>query len=129
MPITTKKTAGGGTNAARNAKSRYSQGGPTEQWRERLGWWERDLGTLRKDDTDLFITLTAKYDKRPDTLAADWFGSSLLMWLVLQFNSIVDINEEFIAGKVIRLPTTTRVMFDYLNKRTGGVPPSTSLSA
>ena len=110
-------------NSVDNTKSRYTQGGDTEVFRERLGWWERDLETLKEDDTDEFIVITPKYDRRPDMVAADFLGSALLSWMVLQFNNIVDINEEFVAGKNIRLPTSRRVLFDFLNKSTGGIPP------
>ena len=111
-------------NSLDNAKGRYTQGGDTETFRKRLGWWERDLDSLRRDDTDVQLTIAPKYDKRPDLLAADYFGSALLMWMVLQYNHIVDINEEFVAGVRISLPTTQRVLFDFLNKPTGGVPPT-----
>ena len=110
-------------NSLDNAKGRYTQGGETEAFDQRLGWWERDLETLNQNDTDLFVIIQSKYDKRPDLFAADYFGSSLLMWTVLQFNNIVDINEEFITGKTIRMPVQERVLFDFLNKRTGGVVP------
>ena len=111
------------SNSVEYQYSRYVQGGLTDRYNNRLGWWERDLDLLVEDDTDVFITIAPKYDKRPDLLAADYFGSTLLMWLVLQFNNIVDINEEFIAGKRIRMPATQRVLFDFLNKPTGGIPP------
>jgi hypothetical protein len=111
-------------NAVDNAKSRYTQGGDTETFNRRLGWWERDLDSLREDDSDEFITLSTKYNLRPDLLAVDIYGSSLLGWLILQFNNIVDINEEFITGKTLRLPTQQRVLFDFLNKRTGGISPA-----
>ena len=117
-------------NSLDNAKGRYTQGGETEAFDQRMGWWERDLETLRQNDNDIFIIIQPKYDKRPDLFAADFYGSSLLMWLVLQFNNIVDINEEFVQGKEVRLPATQRVLFDFLNKRTGGVVPrSTSITS
>ena len=116
-------------NSVDGAKSRYSQGGETEEFEERLGWWERDLETLQERDDDIFITIASKYDKRPDLFAADFYGSTLLMWVVLQFNNIVDINEEFIMGKTIRMPTMERTLFDFLNKRTGGIPPRVDITA
>lgn len=113
-------------NSTQNSKSRYTQGGDTETFQRRLGWWERDLENFQHADDDVFITIANKYDRRPDVLAADYFGSAQLMWLVLQYNSIVDINEEFLAGKRIRLPNTSRALFSMLNKSTGGVPPSSN---
>ena len=94
--------------------SRYTQGGETERFEERLGWWERDL----------FIQIAPQYDKRPDKMATDLFGRPTLMWIILQFNSIVDINEEFRAGKTIRVPEPSRAQLTFLNKATGGVTPA-----
>lgn len=112
-------------NSVENAKSRYTQGGETERFQQRLGWWERDT-SLRFADDDVIVNISPKYDRRPDLFASDYFGSSLLQWVVLQFNNIVDINEEFLAGKQIRVPNQQRVLFDFLNKRTGGIPPKTT---
>ncbi len=103
-------------------ESRYVQGGETETFDKRLGWWERDIITVSQDASDIFITIASQYDKRPDRLAFDMYGRSGLQWLVLQYNSIVDINEEFIAGREIRLPEPSRASLTFLNKRTGGIP-------
>ncbi len=109
-------------NSVQNRESRYTQGGETETFDNRLGWWERDINNLSPDASDLFITIAPQYDKRPDRLAFDMYGRSGLQWLVLQYNSIVDINEEFISGKEIRLPDPSRATLTFLNKRTGGKP-------
>jgi len=109
-------------NSVQSRESRYVQGGDTDVFENRLGWWERDIGTFQDDATDLFITIAPQYSKRPDRLAFDMYGRSGLQWLVLQYNNIVDINEEFLAGKKIRLPDPSRAAFSFLNKRTGGIP-------
>jgi hypothetical protein len=44
------------------------------------------------------------------------------MWLVLQYNSIVDINTEFVAGESIILPTFERAQTQILTKSVGGNP-------
>lgn len=108
--------------SVQQSKSRYTQGGDTEVFERRLGWWERL--PLEKSSDDMRITLSVQYDKRPDRLAADYFGSSAFMWLVLQYNSIVDINEEFVAGKEIRLPEVSRGLITFTGRRTGGVEPA-----
>lgn len=105
-----------------NRESRYVQGGETETFDNRLGWWERDIFTVSQDASDIFLTIAPQYDKRPDRLAFDMYGRSGLQWLVLQYNHIVDINEEFIAGREIRLPDPSRASLTFLNKRTGGIP-------
>ncbi len=96
--------------------SRYVQGGDTEKFPKRLGWWERRV--IQTADDDVTVQIPSKYDKRPDLLAAEIYGRSTLMWVVLQFNNIVDINVEFVAGRTIRLPTPKRVMTQILTKST-----------
>lgn len=110
-------------NSTDGKRSRYVQGGTTERYSTRLGWWERQI--LEKNTTDVAVTITSKYALRPDLLAAEFYGDSRLQWLVLQFNNIVDINIEFVEGKEILLPSPSRVTFGMLNNSTGGVPPTT----
>jgi hypothetical protein len=111
-------------SSVENREARYVQGGETDVFENRLGWWERDLETFSFQASDLFVTIAPQYDKRPDRMAFDMYGRSGLQWLILQYNSIVDINEEFRSGKEIRLPDPSRATFSFLNKKTGGVPPS-----
>jgi len=98
--------------------SRYVQGGQTFRTDVRLKWWERRK--LEKRDTDLFFEITPKYAGRPDLIAFDVYNNVALNWLVLQYNTIMDINLELIAGKTIRLPTPERVIFDIINQTSGG---------
>ena len=112
-------------NSTDSRDSRYTQGGETEKFEERLGWWERDLDSFLEQTDDVFVTIAPQYDRRPDKMASDMFGRSTAMWVILQYNSIVDINEEFRAGKRIRVPEPSRAQFTILNKPTGGVTPST----
>ena len=109
-------------NSVQNRESRYVQGGDTDVFENRLGWWERDIATFVPDSTDIILTIGPQYDRRPDKLAFQLYGRANLQWLVLQYNSIVDINEEFIAGKEIRVPDPSRASLGFLNKRTGGIP-------
>lgn len=101
-----------------NKSSRYVQGGLTDLYEKRLGWWDRY--TFTKDDTDMVVTLDSKYHQRPDLLAYDMYGSSNYEWLVLQYNNILDIITEFVVGKEIRLPTKSRADRDFLVSQTGG---------
>lgn len=116
--MATKKTASRSSNATDIRESRYVQGGTTDRYRTRLGWWERKL--FPQSDTDFTITILASEDRRPDLVAARIYGKSSLAWLVLQYNNIVDIQTEFTTGTEIRLPTQRRVMLDFLNQPTGG---------
>lgn len=112
-------------NSTESRDSRYTQGGETERYEERLGWWERDLESFPESSDDVFVTIGPAYDKRPDKMASDLYGRPTMMWIILQYNTIVDINEEFRAGKRIRIPEPSRAQLTFLNKPTGGVPPAT----
>ena len=94
--------------------SRYVQGGSTDQFPDRLGFWVRRA--FPQDNTDEFFTLTPRYDRRPWLLAFDKYHEVELMWFILQYNTILDINTEFVTGKVILLPTATRVRIDLLSR-------------
>ena len=98
--------------------SRYVQGGETFRTNVRLKWWEKRI--FPKKDTDLFFEITPKYVGRPDLIAFDVYNNVALNWLVLQYNTIMDINLELVAGKIIRLPRKDRVIFDIINQTTGG---------
>jgi len=94
--------------------SRYVQGGNTDIFTERLGWWEKiDLHENQYGDI-VINSLIAVYDKRPDLLSYDVYGRSDFEWIILQYNNIVDINEEFITGVKIMLPNRLRVFGDIM---------------
>lgn len=90
--------------------SRYVQGGTTQMLGNKLGWWERTILFARADD--ISFPLTAKYHQRPDLLAHAAYGKASYMWLVLQYNNILDVNTEFVEGKMISLPSPSRVTFE-----------------
>ena len=100
--------------------TRYVQGGLTDVYPTRIGWWERYPMEFREDD--IIYTIPPEHSLRPDKVAHAFYGRSSYMWIVLQYNSIVDINLEFVTGKEIRIPPMERVTFDILNKNTGGNP-------
>lgn len=105
------------TNARSNnsTRGRYVAGGTVESFPTRLGWWERKI--ISKSASDVKIVVTPRYHQRPDLLAFDMYGTATLMWLVLQFNSIIDINTEFLVGTEISLPTKSRVFSQILSTR------------
>lgn len=94
--------------------SRYSQGGSTDVHPNRLGWWEREV--IPTADDDIEVKITSRYEGRPDLIAFDLYGKASLTWVILQFNNILDINTEFVKGKVIKAPTYQRVFFDIVTK-------------
>lgn len=82
--------------------SRYTKGGKVDS----SGFWSRTIFTKSYDD--LTITISKKYHRRPHLLADDIYGTSEVMWFVLQYNDIIDVQTEFVEGRVITLPTVTR---------------------
>ncbi len=106
------------SNSTDEQNSRYVQGGETDRLPNRLDWWER-RNFDRRDD-DIKLTLSIRYNLRPDLLSFDLYGTPNLAWLILQYNNIVDINEEFITGKQIVVPSEPRVQSEILTKQPGG---------
>jgi len=108
------------TSSVDKKNSRYVQGGLTDAYPTRLGWWERYPLELHEDDT--IYNIPPEHSRRPDKVAFAFYGRASYAWIILQYNNIVDINLEFISGKEIRVPTIERVTFDIMNKTTGGNP-------
>ena len=99
-------------------RSRYTQGGTTDIFPDRLGWWERRV--IRQRDDDLFHTVTSQEATRADLIAFNAYGDANLDWLVLQYNNIVDNVVELAEGEEIRLPPKQRVSLSILTGSTGG---------
>ncbi len=97
--------------------TRYVQGGTTTVNKKSVGWWERSATLIEQASDDITIqSLPAFYGGRPDLLSFDIYGNNNLEWIILQFNSIVDINEEFVTGATIKLPSKARVFSSILTK-------------
>ena len=95
------------------ANSRYAQGGSTEVKGNTIGWWERK--PLPKSPLDVTFVITKRYAGRPDLVAFDMYGKTTLMWVVLQYNAILDLTEDFCEGTVITLPTRSRLFSELLS--------------
>lgn len=91
-----------------NKRTRYTQGGTTERFANRLGWWERKI--LPKMNTDIEFLVTGKYVGCPALIAKDVYGSDYYMWMVLQYNTILDITDELTEGTIITLPAPERIV-------------------
>lgn len=113
------------TSVVYTKNSRYTNGGTTEIDGNFASWWERT--TFSSDVSDVEYTLERRYEGRPDMLASVLYGDSSLWWVILQYNHILDINTEFVAGTILTIPTADRVQKDFLNGKTGGVA-STAIS-
>ena len=93
-------------------EGRYLQGGDVDSTAKTIDWWESV--NFPKSPSDIPITITPKYTGKPWLLAYDAYGKSWLGWFILQYNNIVDDNEEFIEGKEILLPTAQRLFQELL---------------
>jgi hypothetical protein len=94
--------------------SRYAVGGTTTSAGTTTGWWERT--TFKKSPLDVTFTITKKYAYRPDLVAFDMFGDTSLMWVVMQYNNVIDTFSDFVEGTVITLPTKGRLFGELLSK-------------
>lgn len=115
------------TNSVDDPNSRYVQLGETDVYPNRLGWWERTPPVFASDDT-MITSLNAKYNRRPDLLAYDLYGKAVYACVVLWYNTIVDINEEFVTGVSLRCPSSARLFSSILTSQTGGNPVTVTSS-
>lgn len=109
-----------GNNSTQNRSSRYVQGGLTDIYNKRLGWWEKR--ELSKQNDDLVIIVSDSETARPDLISQRLYGKPTYAWLVLMYNSIVDPETELLAGKTIVMPTQQRLILDIITKSEGGKP-------
>lgn len=107
-------------NSTKNRNSRYVQGGLTDIYNKRLGWWEKRL--LEKQNDDFVFAILKEEAGRPDLISQRVYGKAIYAWLVLQYNNIVDPEVELVPGKVITMPSQTRLTLDIITKAEGGTP-------
>lgn len=109
-----------GNNSTEERNSRMVQGGLTDIYNNRLGWWEKRK--LEKQDNDIFLTILENEESRPDLIAFSLYGKTTYAWLVLQYNNISDPIVELKTGTTIRMPNRSRLMLDIITKPEGGNP-------
>ena len=102
-----------------NRNSRYVQGGETEIYSNRTGWWERRI--LERRDDDIRYIIDASEAKRPDIISQVVYGKPVYAWLVLQYNNIVDVETELLPGTEIFLPSRNRLILEIITAPTGGI--------
>lgn len=102
------------TTSMDTTNGRYRSGGTTSVSGNNITWWERKV--FQRSDTDIAFPITKQYALRPDLIAHSLYGKSSLSWVVLQYNSILDVNEELVEGVTIILPTRTRLFGELLKK-------------
>jgi len=106
------------TKSTDNRNSRYVQGGTTDIYNNRLGWWERRK--FERQDDDIRYIVGSIEVGRPDVISDIVYGKAIYAWLVLQYNNIVDVETELVIGKELFLPTQDRLILDIITKPTGG---------
>jgi hypothetical protein len=107
------------TNSVFTKNSRYTNGGTTEVDGKFLEWWDRTI--FPNDTSDVVYKLEKKYEGRPDKLASVFYGDSSVWWVILQYNNILDINDEFVKGVRLLMPSPDRLRKDFLNGKSGGI--------
>jgi hypothetical protein len=70
-----------------------------------------NLPSVPQRADDEYYTIENKYDKRPDLLAYDLYGSTRLWWVFIVRNMDLfdDPIEDFTAGTIIRLPSSDAI--------------------
>lgn len=106
-------------NSTEIRKGRYVGGGQTEVNNKAIEWWER--AKFSHDVSDSQFVIDAVFENRIDKIAYATLGDSSLAWLILQYNSILDPLTEIIPGRILRIPTKTRVQ-TMLGSKVGGYP-------
>lgn len=96
-------------------QSRMLNGGETEVKGNKLGWWER-TSFDKNISTDIRLVIPEVFDRRPDLLSYRVYRTPRLFWLILQYNNIVDVEEEFRTGKEILIPSRTRALSGMVNR-------------
>lgn len=104
-------------SSVKRKDTRFVQGGTTTVNKKSVGWWERDVKLLERADDDIIIySLPAVFAGRPDLISFDLYGSNNLEWVILQYNNVVDINEEIVAGARLVVPSRERLFSSILIK-------------
>ena len=101
-----------------NKNSRYLQGGTTDIYPNRLGWWERR--TIGSALDDIRVQVEDREEGRPDLMAFRIYGNAKYAWVILQANTIVDIEEEFVRGATFLIPSPSRVSLQLFSSSPGG---------
>lgn len=106
------------TNSTLIKSSRYVSGGITEVNSQALEWWERNK--FQQDASDRTYVVEARFNGRLDLIATSFLENSRLWWIIAQYNSILDPFNEIVEGRVLYIPTISRVQ-QMLNGKLGGV--------
>lgn len=107
------------TKSTDNRNSRYVQGGTTELYSNRTGWWERRV--FERQDDDIRFIVGNSEARRPDVISQAVYGKAIYAWLVLEYNNIIDVETELLSGAELFLPSKQRLILDIITKAPGGL--------
>jgi transcriptional regulator with XRE-family HTH domain len=89
---------------------------PTQSGSVIVGERVSSLKDVKSSNTYIVISKLPKtYEKRQDLLAFDMYNRADYDWVILQYNNIVDIEEEFITGVSLILPSKLKVDIDIMS--------------
>lgn len=95
-------------NSLKRANSRILQGGESEVRGNKISWWNRKIFT-GVDLNETVYEITNVTAGRPDLVAYEFYSTTELEWIILQYNNIIDVKEEFTLGKKIKVPSKSYV--------------------
>lgn len=105
-------------NSVNLSTSRYVHGGITEVTPFSIEWWDRIR--FPRDVSDVQYAVDSIYEGRLDLIANKFYDSPKLWWIIAQYNNILDITGEIITGRILLIPTKSRVYKEFLVGKTGG---------
>jgi hypothetical protein len=105
------------TNSLYNKYSRYVAGGTTEVANQMIEWWER--GIFPRDSTDIVYVVENFYAGRPDLISNVFYKEVRYGWVICQYNNIIDPFGEITPGRILLIPTLSRLPLMLLSKQGG----------
>lgn len=114
---TKNPTSNNNTNSLYNKYSRYVAGGVTERANDMIEWWERF--NFPRDPSDIVYTVENFYSQRLDLISSVFYQEPRYWWFIAQYNNILDPFTEVTAGRVLLIPTPSRLTLMLGNKQGG----------
>ena len=106
-------------NSLYNKYSRYVGGGVAETANGFIEWWERS--EFEQDPSDIVYTVENFYEGRLDLISSVFYNEPRWWWLIAQYNNILNPFSEVVAGRVLLIPSKSRLPL-MISNRQGGVP-------
>lgn len=89
-------------------QTRYAMGGTTADNQVGTGFWDRR--NIQQQSDDLFVVINSVTARFPHLITKQVYNRDNLLWLLLQYNNIIDPVGELIVGKTVRLPQPYRIL-------------------